>query len=1445
MKTRLVFAALVLALAMGGIAPLSVTTAFAQSPDAGAPAPKGCPGGGECTSGTPTSPDCNAGGNCTAGSDTGSLCIMDDSCANEVELTGQCTGDTCTSGTQYDAYCTSEGCTKKVPAATKAAAPDIGDVTRWDVRYEDDVLGDVHGEAFVNWQGVAKGNTQPQGTARVILDNPNGGQHGFLSTNQFAVSGKYNDTILATLTGASPAAPVTAPPDFSKFPRLAAGAGDSIDIEVNHASQKFAVKARALVPAGEVSLALMVQSNGVLDGTWRYYANPLTERDHNGTGRLGGYRLLDKDEMDALNNPPTDGQREIDGSFLGVQAGMEQWWPKPTVIAHIAVVEDQLRFASGLPVYGTPGLSRYLASGPHQAVKTADGEGGSDYTAYSSAAVGSALDLQSHRMLFVVGRNLPIYKGKPLASIYAATIRSKDGTAHNPAFANPHIVATSQDDAISPENAALVARGWQQIVDQLNDAGAHNKQNGPITKDDVSHGMEFALIRVDLTADFSAGPQVLIWGGSAMPWLLQFGDNMIEAHFVRSVATNADGTTATTEPADEFFTPEKVAVELTTTWRNPVNSIPVQLGDGVAKAAPMIAHRVGPASGSNSRTVYRTDFFLVGAGGTGRAGGGLVAWVDQPALIDQKNFQFITAPLIRAKLSLTPASRTPGGPPWLWKEAVLAAAASRGIAAADIPTGAFRPAGADGQTNAGALKPIATVDTIPVTLADLAAMLMLRDNFIDMMRSQAAWLGSVKSDADLVKFLAWVKPYVFFNPSSFPPDIYAVPQPPGGHVIYSWWLSATIGDRNLDVAMNAIDDVNNWIAVAGLTFKQLPGIVFNDGPAPPAASSSPFAKLQVTAFDGSTTTLYAALQFADNPPPGTDLSKLRQWKIDVAREALGKYLPVVNASIENAKAIKDTDIKGLLKLTGVGFGATIKRIVPRLMTLQDQNAGSALWVPDRFGRAAVVNLYTTAAAARAHEDYTDIKSQYAIMVASTILMIPAIVSETALAAVVSLAGNLVVWEASSALQVIETHEGQKDLELEFGNAAALGTERLGEAMQKKSEWFQTFLSIGVQGALVAFQATFDALPKISKEMAAIRGAELLPKLEQSGAKAFKELTAEEQRAVAALLENTAIRRGSGQVISLEQSRAAVEAEKIVSEVHPPVEGEGMPALEQPAAADAAEVAAVENASVNDAVVSDLPKVTDPKQNARIFIRSPAGNVEFKLGKKLGEGASSRVYEVLEIGGKPVSEPTVIKFPNEFNEYGDKNPFGTPKEQIERMARANEYLKATRAGPNPIEFAEIIEIHPDAEEPYLLQKKVGGNGEVLVNAKELMEVIMGGMQGRPFAYAELSQKFPPAMQRAVVRLYYSIGVNRLVSTDLSLGNIYFKKVGEEWIAGILDVDHVVSIDKIGDDATWKWVKKVAANPEHKSISSVAVDGRAMNRSPLTFMEKMFEIDLWRQ
>ena len=50
-----------------------------------------------------------------------------------------------------------------------------------------------------------------------------------------------------------------------------------------------------------------------------------------------------------------------------------------------------------------------------------------------------------------------------------------------------------------------------------------------------------------------------------------------------------------------------------------------------------------------------------------------------------------------------------------------------------------------------------------------------------------------------------------------------------------------------------------------------------------------------------------------------------------------------------------------------------------------------------------------------------------------------------------------------------------------------------------------------------------------------------------------------------------------------------------------------------------------------------------------------------------------------------------------------------------MWEANLELKATQGGKYPIEFAEIIEAHPEADTPYLLQKEVPIDG---VNFKDI-------------------------------------------------------------------------------------------------------------------------------
>ena len=80
--------------------------------------------------------------------------------------------------------------------------------------------------------------------------------------------------------------------------------------------------------------------------------------------------------------------------------------------------------------------------------------------------------------------------------------------------------------------------------------------------------------------------------------------------------------------------------------------------------------------------------------------------------------------------------------------------------------------------------------------------------------------------------------------------------------------------------------------------------------------------------------LYDAFNQEEALQKAADPEKLRQWQIQTAREAITAYRKVLQASLDQAKEIQPDDLKALMKLTGVGFGPVIKRLVPRMMTLR-------------------------------------------------------------------------------------------------------------------------------------------------------------------------------------------------------------------------------------------------------------------------------------------------------------------------------------------------------------------------------------------------------------------------------------------------------------------------------------------------------------------------------
>lgn len=1343
--------------------------------------------------------------------------------------------------------------------------PEIVDfrlITRWSVIYDDAALGRVQGTAFVDWTAEKKtfrdesgsgrlvqeipGTIDAPGRARVVMRDPATDQEFQLVAHRIKVGGPNDQIVSMTLEGLSPSAPRVSPPDTTTLPHLATGDGQSVTLKLGDAEKSVPVSAKARAQAQRVDVVLRHDGSGVLSGVWSYDSDPLTRRDRDGQGRVGGFRLYNKEELEELNHPPAgaDDPLGIDGRFLGVMMGWEQWWPMPTVIAGIGVVEDQLEFRDGSPRY----------AGPFPEQVAAGWSGGPTHQEYRWKT-----EEAQRRTLLVVGRNLPFDQGKALAEIEGGE-----------GISSAVLIATSKDTDIPPEIAEQFKRGWSAIVTELNDKGLKVK------REDVERGMEAALVRVKLGDAVVPGPKQFIWGGSRRAWLLQYGNNHVALRVVRPLPGSISQSGALTEESEEFFLPEQVAVEVESDLILPLDMIPVRVRVGSAQeaaksqqsgseekddgATPMMASRV-----PGEPHLYRTDFFQVGGTGSGRKSGDILrVTVDQRLLIDKNKFQFVSSPLRKVVLSTTPGSDKAGRLAGLWNEALVRAAPAEALNRPPARDEPFRVP----DLKAVAGMPSGSVDGIDLTVGDHAAMLLLRDNFVAMMETQLAWLDSLTGVADVRKFREWVRPFVMYERR---PSV-DLPQWDSNYATYrlTWALPfglsreyrfhvGIISDANKDAALKVVNDLDQQISLMTQLFKALPEAILNGGAAPPAPRSA-FARIQVTGLDGAPTTLYDTFVTESDASKNVDIDRLRQWQVDSAREALEKYREVVKASLDEAKEIKDSDRKELLKLTGVAFGAVITKLIPRLMRLEEtQNPRALRWVPDNYARAAVLNLVTTALAAQAHEQYTDAQLQFVIMAASVALSVPAIVSESAAASIVSLAGAYVMWEANSLKEILGTHKGHADVEFEFGKAIVLGPEALAQAEARSQSWFQALLSITAQGVPVGLQAYFDTLPKIALEMWVFRGEQTFQRFGTGGAGAFKALAAEQQSQVMALVENAAARDAQVLPLSLEEDEALAKARQIANEAAAPGRAAALAPEAKtipPAAAlkfREAKTGQILNEIKDAEQIQDLPLVQDPAKDSRVLVKSPNGDQYVVLGDFLGGGASAGAYEPLEIGGRKMGGDVVIKFVrDDVDKFGivklrEEGGFGTAIEQIERMSNAQDALKATLNGPKPIEFAEILEFHPEASPAYVIQKKIKPDGvnTVMVKVKDLLEQVevspspgvKGKLAWRPLPYDKLTKLFPVEYQRALPRLFRALADNGLKSTDLSLANLYFKRVGDEWVCGILDVDHVINVNQSLDNVTTGWIKSIEDLPW---IKSRRVDGRALAQ-PTDFMEKMLEFE----
>ena len=188
---------------------------------------------------------------------------------------------------------------------------------KWEVAYHDRILGRVRGKAT-----VADG----EGSAEVVLTHPKTSAEYTLRSTRFARSG---DILKVTLEGAWPGAEGYVEPPLGEEQRVGAGSPyewqgpEKITLAHGDSEETFKVLKDDPVGKHKVELELYI-GDEALTGGWKQWANAVTGRDETDGGRIADFRFAG------------------DGTGRAYQTGIETWYRPRPVIHLVTPTSDQL-----------------------------------------------------------------------------------------------------------------------------------------------------------------------------------------------------------------------------------------------------------------------------------------------------------------------------------------------------------------------------------------------------------------------------------------------------------------------------------------------------------------------------------------------------------------------------------------------------------------------------------------------------------------------------------------------------------------------------------------------------------------------------------------------------------------------------------------------------------------------------------------------------------------------------------------------------------------------------------------------------------------------------------------------------------------------------------------------------------------------------------------------
>lgn len=918
---------------------------------------------------------------------------------------------------------------------------------RYHVHYQDAALGEVSGVAEI---------ARDLQSARVTLWHPQSGFEYQLTASSIVCE---DDHVTMVLDGRSPSADAAVAPmrpaDVTTFAvapdattAIAAAPGLGIELPLGP---------RRLQEWDRVTLRLKLGADRNLTGTWSYPADPATRRDFLGRGRVGEFATV----MD-------------DGRPQALQYGWEIWQAAPPIIAGVELLEEQVERTH-------PAIAPY------------------EYPFRDENHPGWIA-----RTLFVFGLNLP--------TTYADA-REFESSDPSISYFVSHLHA---DAARAQFPIDDFARGWKLALAHL-----------PPEQQAAAKQMDALIVAVRLARGVVPGPKHFTLNGAPGRWTLQFGDNFADIRFVRQAREDeADPANRVfhsgSEDTTHVFVHETIRAEIRTDLALPVETIRLILGVN-GEVLPFGDEKYWPAQRlAGSRNIYRTPpLHLVPGNANASAPAGsaqrvvvhegdkLLARLGDAdlLLVRQQNedaSRGVAAAVRPARHKLYDAKAVVAVAPahvgGFWREAVRRAAiclnerrARNRLLATIVPAIALT-ADVGPPIDLNELDGLPAADfeqltyrivnhwekhTVEIKLRDVAAMILLRDEFVRQMQDLRARIPRLVSATQLRAFRDSIGPRM--DDPNFPLALLQVrsPRTLDTQVPYRWLFGESPATDALARALGLERDPSaSWLNESIQLGTSVPySIAFRED------------------FDAEFFRVYF----------GDDRAAARQWSDAAVREGLAQYRQNIDDAIARAEAAGDCDVGGLLEVTGLSFEPVKALLAPKMMRLVMEPGEEPRWEPDFSARAAIEGISVLARHVKSLEelkraDYACLQAEFALFTMGLTL------SESALSAAVQLAveGGDVAY--STVTSAWDYHDSKEEVAFAMGGAELLGTNRASLALANEESVFGVLANVSL-GAVGSAAGGFQ----LSNALRRAHGIELLRGMRESGVARVARLTEAEAR----------------------------------------------------------------------------------------------------------------------------------------------------------------------------------------------------------------------------------------------------------------------------------------------------------------------------------------------